>query len=67
MSRKLSPHLLNEKLIRIGVKNVIPRVLISDTISEVSQYYFYIEKFSVTLKHVKIPNNLYNQKGVEGL
>ena len=46
-----------KKLIETGAENIISRVLTSDTISEVSQYDFDMEELSVTIKHVKLPNN----------
>ena len=45
-------------------ENLISIFLTLDDISEVNQYDFYMEQFSVTPKYIKIPNNKDEHKGI---
>ena len=62
----LNTHYLYSKLIELGAEYLSPRVLTADSISEVSQYDFEINKLTVTPKHFKLTKKrirlLWNRK-----
>ena len=50
----------------MGAENLITRILTSDAILEVRQYNFEMEKITVHPRHVTLPNNENESKGIAG-
>ena len=53
----LVPQYINAKLKQMGGENLISRVLVSDSISDVSQYEFYMDHLSFTPTKFVLPRN----------
>ena len=51
---KLVPHYIHTKLLYMGEQYLIPRVLTSNAIMEVSQYEFDVSLLTVSPKHVRL-------------
>ena len=51
---KLVPHYIHTKLLYMGEQDLIPRVLTSNAIMEVSQYEFDVSLLTVSPKHVRL-------------
>ena len=51
----------------LGARNPASRILTADSLSEVSQYKFYMEKMTVYHKHVTLKNNKNEGKGISGM
>ena len=58
---------INAKLVDVGSQYLLPKVLTLDVTTVVSQYEFKIEYLTISPKHVKLPSQEEDLKGIAGL